>query len=396
MIELKGESFKKISLHRNILITTMFLCEFGLLMILSASGTMIYFKRQLMFVLLGFFVCILAQLIDYHFLFRHSKKIYIFAVILIFLLLTPLGVAVNGATRWLRIVGVQFQVAETLKLGVVVMLSYMVHRYKNNVHRIKLVLWMWLVGGIAAILLLAISNDLSSSIVILGITFCMSFCFTELVKMHLITGGSILFVVGLYVYKIWKELPSVTELEGMSFRVGRLAAWLNPYQYESDQAFQSLQALYAIGSGGLTGKGLGKSLQKFIIPEPHTDMIFSIICEELGVCGVSILFLLLMALIYWLVMVAMQSMDTFGSALVVGVVAHIAVQSIINLCVNMNVFPNTGIALPFISYGGTSVFMLLCEIAICLSVERVSSGLAHIKIFRKAAKKSEFVNTRIS
>lgn len=148
----------------------------------------------------------------------------------------------------------------------------------------------------------------------------------------------------------------------------------------------SLQALYAIGRGGKFGKGLGNSLQKFMIPEPHTDMIFSIFCEEMGVGGVIVLFLLFTAMIYYLVKTGFNAKDRFGFAIVVGVASHIAVQSMINLAVNVNVFPNTGIALPFISYGGTAVFTLLCEIAMCLSVERISSGLYYFRI-EKAKRK---------
>ena len=180
----------------------------------------------------------------------------------------------------------------------------------------------------------------------------------------------------------------------MSFRVRRMAAWLDPYRYESDQSFQTLQALYTIGRGGKVGVGLGNSMQKFMIPEPHTDMIFSILCEELGGLGVLVLFSLLTAMIYYLIRAGIGSKDRFGYAIVIGVASHIAVQSIINLAVNINVFPNTGIALPFISYGGTAVFTLLCEIAMCLSAERISSGLYHFKIEKNKGKISKFSKER--
>ena len=147
--------------------------------------------------------------------------------------------------------------------------------------------------------------------------------------------------------------------------------------------------MYAIGRGGLFGKGLGNSLQKFMIPEPHTDMIFSILCEELGVLGVGVLFSLISYLLLCLVRAARKSVDVFGAALVVGVACHIGVQSLINLAVNVNVFPNTGIALPFISYGGTAVFMLLCEIGMILSVARVSAGLFCINLNVNKIKKTK-------
>lgn len=382
---MKKKKFYGISEHRNIWMAALFLCVLGLLMIYSSSGSMALFKRQLYFVLGGFLMCFILQLIDYHILYKYSGFIYLISILCIFMLWTPLGVSVNGATRWLRIAGVQFQVAEIVKIGVIILVSYFLQRQQKNRDKIQLVILLWLFGGLAAGLLLIISNDLSSSIVVLGITFLMTLIFTEFFWLHVgvVTIGCT--VVGLYVYSIWKNLPSVAELETMSFRVGRIAAWLSPYKYESDQSYQTLQALYAIGRGGLFGKGLGNSLQKFMIPEPHTDMIFSILCEELGVLGVGVLFSLISYLLLYLARTAKKSSDVFGSALVVGVLSHIGVQSLINLAVNVNVFPNTGIALPFISYGGTAVFTLLCEVGMTLSVARVSAGLFHFK--RKDSKK---------
>ena len=372
---MKMNATNKVSEHRNIWMSSLFLCVLGLLMIYSASGSMALFKRQLIFIVAGFIACAIVQLFHYQILYKYAGAIYLISIICIFLLLSPAGVSVNGATRWLRIAGIQFQVAEIVKIGVIILLSYFLQRQRMNRDKIQLVILLWLFGGFAAGLLLIISNDLSSSLVVLGITFLMTFIFTEFFWLHV---GVFVFgctVVGIYVYSIWKNLPTVAELENMSFRVGRIAAWLSPYKYESDQSYQTLQALYAIGRGGLFGKGLGNSLQKFMIPEPHTDMIFSILCEELGVLGVGVLFSLLSYLLLYLVRTAKNTNDVFGSAIVVGVACHIAVQSFINLAVNVNVFPNTGIALPFISYGGTAAFTLLCEIAMTLSVARSSEGL---------------------
>ena len=389
MIILQKSSFRRLSFHREIWVSAMFLCLLGLIMIYSASGSFDYFKRQGIFILIGFFACFILQVLDYHMLYPYAGWIYAASIACIGLLLTPAGVSVNGATRWLRIGGVQFQVAEAVKIGVIVMLSYLIQRFQNSVKNIRFVFLMWFLGGFAAGMLLIISNDLSSSIVVLGITFLMTLVFTETLLLHAGVFFSGLGVVGLYVYSIWRNLPSPEELEHMSFRVGRIAAWLSPYRYESDQSYQTLQALYAIGRGGKFGQGLGNSLQKFMIPEPHTDMIFSILCEELGVLGVIILFSLFTAMIYYLVKTGISAMDRFGFAIAVGVAAHISVQSIINLAVNVNVFPNTGIALPFISYGGTAVFTLLCEIAMCLSVERISSGLYHFRIEKNMKNKAK-------
>jgi cell division protein FtsW len=157
------------------------------------------------------------------------------------------------------------------------------------------------------------------------------------------------------------------------FRATRIMVWLNPEQYSSEGGFQVLQGLYAIGSGGLFGKGLGQSVQKLgFVPEAQNDMIFTIVCEELGLFG-GIAVLLLFAFLIWRFMVvANNAPDLFGSLIVVGVMAHIAVQVILNVAVVTNTVPNTGVTLPFISYGGTSVVFLLMEMGLVLSVARRS------------------------
>lgn len=377
--------------QRDILITTLFLCVLGLLMIFSASGSVVYFKRQLIFVAAGFAVCFVVQYLDYRILYRYAKYIFLISILCVFLLKTPAGVTVNGATRWLKIAGIQFQVAEVVKIGVIIILGNMIKKHRRSLDRIKLLIQMWLLGGGAAGLLLIISNDLSSSIVVLGITFCMTFVFISQPWIHLAAIGSVGGAAVIYVMSIWKNMPEPKELEQMSFRVGRIAAWLDPYRYEANQGYQTLQALYAIGRGGLVGKFLGNSLQKFMIPEPHTDMIFAILCEELGLTGAVVLFILLSFLIYCLIQTSIMTDDLFGSAITTGVAAHIAVQSLINLSVSLNLLPNTGIALPFISYGGTAVFTLLCEIALVLSVSRIANGL---QVFRWSKSKQRLKNNK--
>ena len=146
-------------------------------------------------------------------------------------------------------------------------------------------------------------------------------------------------------------------------------AWLDPEAYASGKGFQTLQALYAIGSGGIWGKGLGQSMQKLgFLPEAQNDMIFSIICEELGLFGAAAVILLFVLLVWRFMIIANNSADLFGAMLVVGVMGHIAIQVILNIAVVTNTIPNTGISLPFISYGGSSVMFLLIEIGIVLSV----------------------------
>lgn len=366
-----------------ILITTICLCGFGLIMICSASyyecsmnedygyDPLNLMKKQAFFVIAGILACAVLWGIGYDWIKRLVFLIYIAGIVSIILLLTPLGVDVNGATRWLRFGSVQFQVAELVKASVIITLAYLVSRYGRVLKPRWMMLILWITGGIPTALLFVISSDLSSSIVVLGIIFGISFISTKTVKEHLAAAGAAVVFAGAYVAKIALNMPEPEELEHMSYRVARIAAWIDPERYASQAGYQVLQSLYAIGSGGLTGKGLGNSVQKLgAIPEGQTDMIFSIICEELGLLGAIALISLFVYLLYQIYIVIISSKNIFGSMIAVGVLMHIGVQALINFLVNVNAFPNTGIALPFISYGGTAVFILLCEIGLVLSIAR--------------------------
>ena len=387
-------------LHIDIWLSMLSLCLYGLIMVFSASAYQCSFsskynynqyyllQRQALYVALGIVVCLMFQFIHYSILYRLAIPIYIFSIGCIFLLLTSFGVSVNGATRWLNIGGIRFQVAEITKIGVIIGLAYMVKRYYKSLHNVKLLLYMWAMGGVGAALLIGISNDLSSSIVVLGITFGITFIYTYQMKIHLLTiaiGGS---GISLYVLHVWRNMPSLSDLSGMSFRIGRIAAWLAPEKYQSDISYQTLQALYAIGRGGVWGQGLGQSLQKLsALPEAQNDMIFAIVCEELGIVGATILIGLFLYLFYCLYKAAVNSTEVFGSVLAVGTLLHVSIQTLINISVNLNLIPNTGITLPFISYGGTAVFCQLAEMAMVLSVIRTSNNLKVIQIHKKKEKK---------
>lgn len=199
-----------------------------------------------------------------------------------------------------------------------------------------------IVLGIVSIMLIIVYPK-SAPIVVLGIAAC-------------IVGYAGLHLLGEYL-----------ESSG-SFRIERILVWLNPEEYMSDGGFQVVQGLYAIGSGGFFGKGLGNSAQKMIIPEVQNDMILAIICEELGVFGAIIVLLLFAILLYRLLFIAQNAPDLYGSLIVTGIFAHIALQVIFNVCVVLNLIPTTGITLPFISYGGTSILFLMAEMGIALGV----------------------------
>lgn len=374
----------------NIWIITILLCAFGLLMVYSASGfsqssdsSIQLVKKQILFMVLGFVACFVLQFLDYRMFYKLAKFIWIFSVGTILLLVTKLGVSANGATRWLNIAGIQFQVAEVVKIGVIVALAYVLKRFSKHLKKIQIIVLMWIIGGVSAVLLFGISNDLSSSIVVLVVTFGMSFIYTKDVKMHLGIAALVIIVVVVYVHSIWNNMPSVEEIDTLPFRVARIAAWLDPEKYASKAGYQTLQALYAIGRGGFWGQGLGDSIQKIAsLPEAQNDMIFAIICEELGVFGASLMIFMYAYLVSLMYKCCSSSENIFGSALVLGIMLHIGVQTIINIAVSVNLFPNTGIGLPFVSYGGTATVCQLAEIGILLSVQRDAEGEKLFNVFR--------------
>lgn len=242
------------------------LAAFGLIMIYSASGvqyissevhgndSMYLLKRQLLFVILGFVVCLIFQFVNYSILYKIAKVVYVGGIVSILLLRTSLGVSAKGATRWLNVLGIQFQVAELIKISVIIILAYRIQRYSKYLNKLRLTLRMWIVGGGAAILLMIVSNDLSSSLVVLGITFGVTFVYTKSEWLHFVIAGVGLVLVLVYIFKIWNNMPTSEELERVSFRVGRIAAWLDPGRYAETQGYQTSQALYAIGSGAFGEK----------------------------------------------------------------------------------------------------------------------------------------------
>lgn len=370
-------------LDYSIIVTVIILCVYGLIMVTSASYYMcsmtreynydpIYLmKRQLIFTLFGFFVMLVIQHWNYRWLKKLSVLIYIGAIGSIFLLLTSLGVESHNAVRWINIGGISIQVAEIVKIALIIALAALASRFGRKVRNYKVIAIFWIVGLFPALLIYKISNNLSSAIILLGITFGITFILSTRRWLHFGLAGGGLALATAYVIHVAKSLPTAEELSTVSFRIGRIAAWIAPERYASGQAYQSLQALYAVGRGGILGKGLGNSLQKlYNIPEPQNDMMFAVICEELGIFGACITLLLFGYLIYLLMKVAINCKNMFGATLVCGVVLHISLQVAINVSVVVGIFPNTGVSLPFISYGGSAILFTLIEIGIVLSVYR--------------------------
>ena len=266
------------------------------------------------------------------------------------------GDSTNGAQRWMGIGGIQFQPSEVAKIAVILFMAMIIDKIPKQFDKF-LSLVKVLAMLIPLIIVVAISN-LSTAVIIIGISVCMLFVASPKYLQFIIVAVAVVVFAVAFVM-----------LAG--YRSTRIEAWLHPETAGTDAVFQTMMGLYAIGSGGLFGKGLGESLQKLgNVPESQNDMIFTIICEELGLFGAICLILLFILLIWRMMVIANNARDLYGSLLVIGVMSHIAIQVILNIAVVTNSLPNTGVILPFISYGGTSIIFLMAEIGLVLSVSR--------------------------
>ncbi len=357
-----------------LLFIVLFLLAFGLVMLYSSSsyeGSLLknpdpafFLKRQAASTVVGLAAMIVVANIPYHFWERFAAMGYIVSIVLI-LLIIPFGVEANGAKRWLNIMGISVQPAEIAKVGMILFLSSLICKMGRKIRSGKGFFMVLMIPMPVCFLVWKITENMSSAIIILGIAVLMLFVSSPDYKRFVVLGLLGVAVCALAVFLIANAGDSDT----LGVRGTRILAWLDPEAYASGKGFQTLQALYAIGSGGILGKGLGQSMQKLgFIPEAQNDMIFSIICEELGLFGAISILLMFMLLIWRFMVIANNAPDLFGALLVVGVMGHIAIQVILNVAVVTNTIPNTGISLPFISYGGTSVLFLLVEVGIVLSV----------------------------
>ncbi len=345
------------------LVLIVLLVIFGLAVLFSSSeyngrvrfgDSACYFKKQLFATALGMGVMYMVSSIDYHFFLRLGPVAYLISMFLSGAVLF-VGQEINGSKRWLNLGPLSFQPSEFAKVAVILFLAWQIDRTKKATmgfgFMCRTILTLLPIIGLVG------SNNLSTAIIILGI------------------GGILIFVSN----------PGYLEFIGLgsagagfiavflaaeSYRLERLAIWRNPEKYE--KGFQTIQGLYAIGSGGIFGRGFGNSLQKLgFVPEAQNDMIFSIVCEELGLVGAGTIIVLFLILIWRFFVIATHAPDLFGALIAAGAMAHMMIQVILNIAVVTNSIPNTGITLPFISYGGTSVVFLLLEMGLVLSISRL-------------------------
>lgn len=350
------------------------LLAFGLVLLYSTSSyigvvehngdSAYYLRRQLLFTGLGLILMILIAVVPYRW-WRYLSILGFFISVGLILLVIPYGREVNGAKRWLDFKGVSLQPSEMAKVAIIIFTAFIIELIGRR--RLQ-TFWGFLLpmvpSGIIAVMLWKITNNMSSALIILAISFGMLFVacpdYKRFVALAVMGAGV---CIGIVAY-----IVRMADQNNMGFRGGRILVWLDPQAYADDTGFQTLQALYAIGSGGIFGKGLGQSMQKIVVPEAQNDMIFSIICEELGILGAMIVVLLFVFLLWRLFFIATNAPDLLGSLIATGIFAHISLQVVLNIAVVLNVIPTTGITLPFVSYGGTSILFLMTEMMLALSI----------------------------
>ncbi|WP_273325119.1 FtsW/RodA/SpoVE family cell cycle protein [Vallitalea guaymasensis] len=344
------------------------LIVFGIIMIYSSSyyysidmynDSTHYLKKQIVWGVLGIVVMMIVSRIDFHIFNRFALLIYIMSLGFLVLVLL-VGKEIKGAKRWLIIGPVNFQPSEFAKLMIIIVIAYIASKMVSHLDKYRLMMFILFIIGIPTALVGA--TNMSTAIVVFAI------------------GVAILFVAVPKVYK----LMLITALPGAvggvlgillaGYRADRVKIWLEgPWTDPLGKGYQTIQSLYAIGTGGLFGTGLGQSMQKRgFIPEAHNDIIFSIVCEELGLFGALALIILFILLIWRCMVIASNCSDLNSLLIVVGVMAQIGLQVIINIAVVTNSIPATGMPLPFISYGGSSLLFLMVEIGMVLGIARRS------------------------
>lgn len=358
---------------------------FGIVMVYSAShyhgmtrfnDAFMFAKKQFMFGLVG----IIAMLgVTYFFNYRLlanlklARLLYYGSMVLV-LCAYVFGEEVNGSSRWLKLGPIQLQPSEIVKIAVIIMLSAFIMKYKKKLDQFTYVLW-----GAGIILLptaIVLKENMSSAIVIAGVGFLILFLSTPRVWYYIVGIIAVaILAVGAYYIAI-----NNIQFEGIlgdilpPYRLSRIRVWKDPWIDPIGGGYQPIQSLYAIGSGGLFGAGLGQGIQKLgFIPEPHNDIIFAVICEELGLVGAGLLLLAYGVLVIRGFSIATHAQDLFGALVAAGISGMVGIQVLINVAVNTNTIPTTGMQLPMVSYGGTALLILLGSLGILVNISRTAT-----------------------
>ncbi len=370
-IKKRNIAFKLGEIDFTFLFLIIVLLAFGLVMLLSAStpsantkigDSYYFFIRQLCGVGAGALGMVFFAMVDYH---KYKKYINVFflagVILLICCRIPGIGQFRNGAWRWLRTPFIQLQPSEFMKPLIVLFFAKLVTEKKYRLDNVAgLGVYAAILVLIAGIMWL-LQKHLSGAIVICAM------------------GVVVLLVAGAKLKYFAMALIAVIPVGGILLlqdptRWGRVLSFLDPFRDTGDKSYQITQSLIAIGTGGLFGKGLGQSVQKYgFLPEPYNDFIFAIVCEELGFIGAIIVIGLFVALVIRGIKIAMEAPDMYGALITVGIMSHIAIQSLFNVAVVSCSMPTTGMSLPFFSYGGTAIMVLVAEMGIVLNVSRQST-----------------------
>ena len=373
----------------DLLLVIIFLMCFGLIMLYSTSAytaqvengnDMFYFTKQAIIGAVGILIMLAVSKIDYHIYAAFHTEIFLVAMVLMALVKTPLGMELNGARRWIQLPGnMSFQPAEVTKIAVILFISYKLCEYGKKAYGIRGWLKIGAYGVVAAGGVFVLTDNLSTAIIVMAITVLLLFLVHPKTKRFVVFACVVLVLAVIVVVYLKIQISDMAT--STDFRMRRIIAWLNPEANSDKDSYQFLQGLYAIGSGGFFGKGLGNSTQKLsAIPEAQNDMIFAIICEELGLVGAIIMFLMFGYLLYQMFIVVRESKNLYGSVVVIGVMLHIIFQIIVNVCVAVNFFPNTGVSLPFISSGGSAILCTMIEIGLVLGIRRQQCNRKYSRI----------------
>ena len=372
------ESGNEKKIDFGMLITIIILLCAGIVMVASASSyyalsnyenSNYFLVRQLVFGIVGFIVMLIISKIDYKNYKRWGYIFYILCLVLLILVLTPLGQTRNGAKRWLGFGALVFQPSEIMKIGLVIgMSTYLSLNYKKlNSLKGYLVPILMLV---LVVIVMFLQKHLSGTIVMVIAAISIIFASGIKIKLRYILLGGILVVGMLAVFIL---MPSGDTESSGSFRMDRIVSFLNPEEDIRGGNWQAAQSLYAIGSGGIFGRGLGQSRQKYLwLPEAQNDFIFSVLGEELGLVGTLTILALFSFFIYRGYKIAINAKDMYGSLLATGITSAFALQILVNIAVVTCTVPVTGMPLPFFSYGGTALFINLCAMGIVLNISRYS------------------------
>lgn len=350
------------------LILVLLLLTIGLVMLFSASyanayyimgNSFHYISSQVLYAAMGIVAMLFISYFDYHMFHQLARPMMILSLLLLVVVfgMPPL----NNAHRWIFIgSSINFQPSEIAKFAVVILFAHWISIDPRGVTTITGLVPYGAVLLILAGLLIA-EPHLSATILIVGIG----------AVMIVLGGANLRFLISAGGLGVAAMLFLVVALGKLDRAMGRIEHWLNPFLDPRGDGFQTIQSLYSIGSGGLMGAGIGGSRQKYLfLPEPQNDFIFSIVCEELGFIGATLIILLFAVLIWRGFVIGIRAKDRFGALIAIGLTSQIALQVLLNIAVATNTIPNTGIGLPFFSYGGTSMMMLLGQIGVILSISR--------------------------